>query len=372
MKKQTLSPRVAIVADWLVSLGGAERVLEALAELYPKAPIYTPLYNKQLFPQYEKRVRTSYLQRIPFALKHHRLLVPCMPRAVESWDFSKFDIVISSSSSGMSKGIITGISTHHICYCHTPPRYLWDNANAYIGLHRPGLFSRLLLPGQLMRLRLWDTLASQRVDTFIANARIVSDRIQKYYRRESTVIYPPVDCSAYLHSTAKKKDYFLAVGRLIPYKRFDLVIGAANALKVPLRIVGTGPEKKRLQKMAGPTVTFLEHISDDQLASMYAQCTALVFPQVEDFGLTAVEVQAAGRPVVAFQKGGALETVIPNRTGVFFNEPTIAALAAAMKKVQTLRTTKAVMQKNARRFDKLKFQKEMHKVVLSRYASLTH
>lgn len=365
--------KVALVHDWLTDFGGAERVLLAFRELWPDAPIYTTLYRPDRVPQFaDADIRTSYLQRIPFARDRHRLLAPFMPTAVEAFDFDEFDIVISSTSSGAAKGIITGTRTLHISYCHNPPRYLWDGAHEYIRLHgsvgqtKLNPLLRLLMPGQLRKLRIWDRCAADRVDEFVTNSQFVAQRIEKYYQRNATVIYPPVE-TARFEPAKKVGNYYLAVGRLIPYKRFDLAVQAANILGVKLRIVGTGSELEKLKSIAGPTVQFLGAVSDEQLRRMYGECKALIFPQVEDFGLTAVEVQAAGRPVIAYRAGGALETVVPNRTGILFAEQTPASLADAIQKFESKKFTSSVIRKHAERFDIESFKKKFFEFTMQRF-----
>jgi len=354
--------KVALVHDWLTDFGGAERVLLALHEIFPDAPIFTTFFREENLPQFAGAdIRTSYLQRIPFAAKHHRLFFPFMPAAVETWDFSEFDVVISDSSSGCSKGIITKPDTLHICYCHNPNRALWDGAHEYLKLHEKsyGFFARKMIPRQLMKMRMWDRVAADRVDYFLANSEFVKKRIQKYYQRDAEVIHPPVETKQFIPFEKNPASYFLAVGRLIPYKRFDLAIQAANILKVKLRVVGIGPEEKRLRAMAGPTVKFFGKVSESILKKMYAECQALIFPQVEDFGLTAVEVQASGRPVVAFKGGGALETVKQNQSGILFSEQTVSSLADAMQRASRKRWVKKSIVKNAERFDVDKFKKKI-------------
>ncbi|MFH1546328.1 MAG: glycosyltransferase [Patescibacteria group bacterium] len=354
--------KVALVHDWLTDFGGAERVLLAFHELFPDAPIFTTFFRPENLPMFaDADIRTSYLQKIPFARKHHRLFFPMMPAAVESWDFGEFDLVISDSSSGCAKGIVTKPETLHICYCHNPNRALWDGAHEYLRLHEKNFnfLARKMIPRQLMKMRIWDRVAADRVDYFLANSEFVAKRIQKYYQREATVIHPPVETKQFVPSEKKPANYFLAVGRLIPYKRFDLAIQAANVLGVKLRIVGIGPEEKRLRAMAGPTVTFFGKVSEETLRRMYSECRALIFPQVEDFGLTAVEVQASGRPVIAFHGGGALETIRQNQTGIFFNQQTVSSLADAMQRAIRKRWVKKSIVKNAERFDTDKFKKRI-------------
>ncbi len=362
LKMHSQKIRVALIHDWLTDFGGAERVLLALHEIFPDAPIFTSFFRPENLPMFaEADVRTSYLQKIPFAKKHHRLFFPFMPAAVESFDLSEFDLVISDSSSGCAKGVITKPETLHICYCHNPNRALWDGSHEYLRLHENNFnwLARKMIPRQLMKMRIWDRVAADRVDYFLANSEFVSKRIQKYYQRDSVVIYPPVETKSFSPSEEKAKNYFLAVGRLIPYKRFDLAIQAANVLGVKLRVVGVGPEEKKLRAMAGPTVQFFGKVSEEILRRMYRECRALIFPQVEDFGLTAVEVQASGRPVVAFRGGGACETVRPNHSGIFFAEQTVSSLADALQRASAKRWVKKSIVKNAERFDVVNFKKNI-------------
>ena len=370
--RSPLSPRVALVTDWLTDFGGAERVLLAWREIWPDAPIYTTVYRPENVPQFKGAdIRTSFLQRVPFAKTHHRLVAPLMPEAVESFDLDAYDIVISSSSSGCSKGIITKPETLHVSYCHNPPRYLWDGCHAYGKLHTWNPLLSWMIPQQLRKLRVWDRAAADRVDYFVTNSAFVAHRIQKYYQREAAVLHPPVDTRAFAPAPdAKQGSYYLAVGRLIPYKRFDIAIQAANILKSRLRIAGTGPDEARLRSMAGPTVQFVGKVSEEHLKRMYSECQALLFPQEEDFGLTAVEVQAAGRPVIAYGAGGALETVVNNRTGIFFREQTPASLADAMQRAEGKRWMSKVIQKHAERFDIEKFKKDFLGMVMAKYATI--
>jgi glycosyltransferase involved in cell wall biosynthesis len=363
--------KIALVCDWLTDFGGAERVLLALHEMYPDAPIFTTLYRPDNLPQFsDADIRTSYLQHIPFAATHHRAFFPFMPAAVEAWDFSEFDVVISSTSSGCAKGIITKPSTLHICYCHNPNRALWDGSHEYLKLHKHkyNWLARKFIPHQLMKMRIWDRVAADRPDAFLANSNFVAKRIKRYYQREAQVIYPPVETKQFAPSGEKPGNYFLAVGRLIPYKRFDLAIQAANVIGAKLRVVGIGPEEKRLRAMAGPTVQFFGKVSEENLQRMYTECIALIFPQEEDFGLTAVEVQASGRPVVAYEGGGALETVVQNQTGILFNQQTVSSLADAMQRAAKKTWIPKSIAKQAQRFDVDKFKKGVDEFIRQKLA----
>lgn len=323
--------KIAIVCDWLTVFAGAERVIYQMHKLFPKAHIYTSLYDpKKCHVFKDATVIESNLKWIPGAKHMHRVLFPLMPKAFESFDLDDYDIVISSSHSA-AKGIITRPETLHISYCHSPMRYVWDHCHEYQRSFKKFTPLRWTYLPILHKIRIWDRLASERVDHFIANSKYISGRIQKYYGRESEVITPPVDLESFKAST-EKGDYFLAVGRLIPYKRFDLLVEAANKLKFRLNIVGTGPEMKRLKRMAGDTVEFLGQISQEQLAEQYQHAKALLFPQLEDFGIVPLEAMASGTPVIAYGKGGALETVEAGKSGLFFEEQSLDSIVKTIKK----------------------------------------
>jgi len=355
-------PKVAFVADWLVNRGGAERVLLSLRELFPSAPVYTSIYNPDRLPGFEDAsMITSFLQKLPAAKTKHTLYFPLMPYAFEQFDFSAYDIVISSSHSA-AKGIITKPRTLHISYCHSPMRYCWDNSHAYIDQY--GLNPLLAKPAKKMitRMRLWDRAAADRVDFFIANSKYIKKRIQKYYRRDSTVIHPPVDTS-FFSEPAKIGEYFLAVGRLTPYKRFDLIIDIFNELKWPLVIVGTGKDEKKLKALAKENIRFLGDIADEELKNIYKKSIALIFPQVEDFGLTPLEAMSSGKPVIAFAEGGALETIDPGRTGLFFTEQKGEHLKKTLLEFEALKWNPSDIRKHARLFDKGIFLEKMKNFV---------
>jgi len=322
-------PRIAIVCDWLTNWGGAERVILAMHRLWPEAPIYTSLYNAKKVPGFEDAdVRTSFLQKIPGAKSHHQRHLVQMPGAFESFDLSEFDVVVSSSHS-CAKGIITKPETLHVSYCHSPPRYLWDGAHQYVKEYPlPGLIKNTVLPSFLHDLRIWDRAAADRVDHYVANSHFVARRIKKYYQREAEVIHPPVDLVDF--EPTKKEDFYVAVGRLIPYKRFDLVVEAFNALKKPLKIIGVGNQMKSLMKQAGSRVEFLGKVSEDDLQNYYRRARGLIFPQIEDFGIVPLEAMAQGTPVIAYAQGGALETVEDGVSGHYFHEQSASALQEAV------------------------------------------
>ncbi len=322
--------KVAFVHEYLNQSGGAERVLEVLCTLFPQAPIYTLLYDARATGNVfqHRKIITSFLQRIPGAPRYHRLLPLLMPIAIEQFDLSAYDLVISNAHS-FAKGIITKPYTKHISYCATPSRFLWDDSQQYIHDARHPWPISHIVPFGIAYLRVWDHQASARVDNFIAISDFVRQRIGKYYQRDSQVVYPPVRAGFFQVSTVID-DYFLMVGRLVSYKRFDAAIKVFNAIGKQLKIVGDGPELKRLKKMAGPTVHFLGRVSDAALRDLYQHAQALIFPQEEDFGIVPLESMASGRPVIAYRGGGALETIVDRITGILFDEQTEIGLAQAI------------------------------------------
>lgn len=311
--------KVALVHDHLMQDGGAEKVLLALQEVFPEAPTYTLLYAPdRVAPEFRARdIRTSFLQRMPLGLRRYQWFLPLMPAATEGHDLSGFDVVLSSSSA-FAKGVLTRPGTVHVCYCHTPTRYLWSDTHSYVQELQANPAVKRLLPMMLSRLRVWDRMAADRVDRFIANSLTVASRIRKYYGRDSDVIHPPVETGKF--SVAEVPgNYWLAGGRLVSYKRFDLVIRAFNDLGLPLKIFGDGPLYKELRAMARPNIEFVGKVGDGDKAALYRKALAFLHPQEEDFGITAVEAMASGRPVIAYRKGGAVETVVDGMTGAFFD-----------------------------------------------------
>ncbi|MFQ6057656.1 MAG: glycosyltransferase [Anaerolineae bacterium] len=354
--------KVAIVHDWLNQAGGAEAVLSVLKEMYPQAPIYTSIYWPAAMPLEYRAwdIRTSFMDKLPFVKRHHQAFLPLYPLAFEQFDLSEYDLVISNKS-GFCHGVITPPETTHICYCLTPTRFLW-NTLEYVEQERVGRLARAVLPLFLNYLRLWDRLAADRVDHFVAISRTVQARIRKIYRRESTIIHPPVDVRQFAPSDTHD-DYFLIVSRLIPYKRLDIAVRAFNQLGLPLVVVGDGRDRARLEAMAGPNVRFLGRLPDGEVRERLARCRALIFPGLEDFGLTPIEAQAAGRPVIAYAGGGALETVVEGVTGTFFHEQSPEALAKAVARFDDCRYDPQAIRQHAAQFDVAVFKERLGKFI---------
>ena len=358
--------RIALVHDYLVQYGGAERVLECFAELFPHAPIYTLVYDKDaMHGVFENRkIHTSFLQNWPFAKKRHRLFPLLMPLAIEQFDFSQYDVVLSDSSS-FAKGIITKPGTLHICYMHTPMRYAWDDCQKYTQDFYFPKFIKRAVPFAMNYLRVWDRVSADRVDCLIANSQFVANRISKYYRKESAVIHPPVTLEKFRLGkvlSGEKNEYYLMVGRLIAYKRNDIAIEAFNRLKLPLKIIGRGPEMKRLKKMAGPTIEFLGRVDDDKLAQYYSNCKAFIFPQEEDFGIVAVEALASGRPLVAYRGGDIPEHMEEGKMGVLFDNQTSEDIIKAVKEIEKMDFDSQYIRDKV-----LKFDKEIFKTKIKDY-----
>jgi glycosyltransferase involved in cell wall biosynthesis len=351
--------RIALVHEYLNQFGGAERMLLNLSAIFPDAPIYTLFYDKKstggVFEGLD--IRTSFLQKLPFIKKYHRGFPLLMPFAIEQFDFKNFDTVISISAS-FAKGIITGPETKHICICLTPPRFLWDGSQKFVEDFGYPKLIKNILPPFITYLRIWDREASFRVDEFWAISDFIKKRIKKYYFKDSEIIYPPVNISKFYISN-KLDDYFLMVGRLVGYKRFDLGVKVFNKLKLPLKIVGMGPELKKLKKIANNNIEFLGLVSDDQLAYIYSKAQALIFPQEEDFGIVPLEAMASGRPVIAYKSGGALETVIEGKTGLFFEEQTVDSLFYAIKNFDSNKFNPNICRAQAEKFDVEVFKKKL-------------
>lgn len=355
--------RVALVHDYLNQYGGAERVLEAFSQLFPKAPIYTLLYDKgktgRAFEN--KKIRTSFLQKVPFLKSRHRSFLMLMPLAIEQFDFSGFDLILSDSAS-YAKGAVIPPDAFHICYCHTPIRYAWDDSHRYIEEFGYPKIVKKFIPFFMNYIRFWDEQAAGRVDRYIANSHFVSERIEKYYHQSSEVIHPPVKTELF-YISPKPQKYFLMVGRFLPYKRFDLAIEAFNRLGLPLKIIGDGPDKKKLLKKAKSNIEFVGLVSDDRLRDYYANCRAFIFPQEEDFGITVVEAMASGRPVIAYSAGGALEIVERGKTGIFFKEQTPECLAEAVAKFNSDDFNPEQIRQEAMKFDLERFKERIREFI---------
>jgi glycosyltransferase involved in cell wall biosynthesis len=361
--------KLAFVHDFLIRFGGAERVLAELHAMYPDAPIYTIVADERLvaerFPNAD--IRTSFLGRVPGLSRRHRFALPAIPVAVESFDFREYDIVFSSSS-GLSKGIVTRAKTLHISYCHTPPRYLWEDRERYLREEVPRFLAPLLLP-MLHVVRLWDQHAAQRVDRFLANSRYTADRIARYYRRDAKVVPPPVDVSEHpcdietRQRFALPEEFFLSVGRLVSWKRPELSVETFNRLDLPLIIVGSGPLERKLRRLARRNIRFLGFQPDTVVRKLMHAARALIQPQVEDFGIASVEAMAEGTPVIAFRKGGAVEIVEEGVTGEFFDDDEPIAFGDAVRRFRENdakgRYDRKAIQVFARRYDASRFREAM-------------
>ena len=304
-------------------------MLLELHKIFPESPVYTLIHNPESAGLFKDlTIHTSFLEKMPFGISHFKWYLWMMPHAWEQFDFSNYDVVITSTSA-FSKGILTPPNTLNISYCHSPTRYLWSDTHQYVDeLKQPKIIKKIL-PLILNQLRIWDHVAAQRVDKFIANSEFVAKRIKKYYQRDSTVIYPPIDTKKFQISP-DLGDYYVIVSRLRPYKRVDLAIRAFNQLRIPLKIIGTGEEESRLKKMANDNIQFLGGLPDSERNKVLSRAKAFINPQEEDFGITAVEAMASGRPVIAYKSGGALESIVDNVTGKFFNEQSWESLADAV------------------------------------------
>lgn len=330
--------KIALVHDFLTQLGGAEKVLEVLHEIYPEAPVYTLVYDDMATNGVFKNwnIKTSYLQNLPFGIKKYKYYLLLMPSAIESFNLDDYDVVLTSSSA-YAKGVVVKPNSLSICYCHTPTRYLWSDAHTYVQELGQGKLLKKFLPIPLNYLRMWDKLAAERVDKFIANSNYVAKRIKKYYGQESEIIFPPTDTEKFKISPELDK-YFLVISRLRPYKKVELVMQAFYKLGIPLKIIGVGSEKQdkeRVKKFIKPNIELLGYVSEEEKIRYLSRCQALVHPQEEDFGITVIEAMASGRPVIAYKSGGALETVIEGVTGKFFNEQTWESLADTIIKFKS-------------------------------------
>lgn len=355
--------KVALAHDWLTNMGGAEKVVINFKQIYEDSPIYTVSYNEQnLDPELRNiDVRTTFIDKLPKGKTNHQMFLPFMPTAWEQLDFTDYDVVLSSSSS-CAKGIITAPDTTHICYCHSPMRYAWEFYYEYMEREKLGKAKKKLIKYIMNYIRMWDKASADRVDYYVANSKNVAKRIYKHYRREADVIHPPVKGS-YFNISDKDEGYFLIVSRLVPYKRIDLAVEAFNELGLPLVVIGGGSQLEYLKSIAKDNVKIMGRQPDEVIKEHYANCRAFIFPGEEDFGITPLEAQASGRPVIAFGKGGALETVVSERTGLFFEDQKTDELVKAVKQFEKMNWDKEDIRKHALTFDEEIFKSKIKNYV---------
>jgi glycosyltransferase involved in cell wall biosynthesis len=351
--------KVAIIHYWLVGMRGGEKVIEALCEMYPQADIFTHVYVPEMVSDRlrQHRIIPTFINALPRAAKMYKTYLPLMPLALEQLDLRGYDLIISSES-GPAKGIIPPPDALHVCYCHTPMRYIWNMYHDY--RNSAGRLTRWMMPALAHYLRMWDVTSAARVDSFVANSTTVARRIHRYYGADATVIHPPVDTSAFsIAAPSELGDYYLMAGELVSYKRPDLAVRAFNDMKAKLVVIGGGEMLDELRRIAGPTVTVMGSQPFDVLKQHYARCRALIFPGEEDFGMVPVEAMASGRPVVAFGRGGATETVADGISGVFFAEQSVEAISAAVKRLAELDLDPATIAAHASRFGREPFFAKM-------------
>ena len=356
--------RVAIVHDFLMQMGGAEKVVEVFHDLFPDAPVFTSAYDPEAMPRAYRAwdIRTSFLQKLPAKRLTHRAALLLYPTAFESFDLSSYDLVLSSSSA-FSKGVITQPHTTHICYTHSPMRYAWATSS-YVEKERISSPLRSLLAPGLHYLRTWDAIAAMRVDRYIANSSAVARRIRKFYRREAEVVHPPVDTDRFqLAPRGEVGDYGIVASRLVPYKRVDLAVRAFTKLGRPLKVIGTGRQLESLKAIAGPTIQFLGYVPDSKLPGLIARAKMYLMPGEEDFGIAPVEANASGVPVVAYAAGGALDVQVEGKSGVLFRPQTVEALCGAIESAYQTEWDPDVIRQNAMRFDTPSFRAKIQHVI---------
>lgn len=359
--------RVAIVHDFLNQFGGAERCVEVLKEIFPEAPIFTSVYLPDNLPAHFRRynITTSFIQKFPWLRKRFKHYFMFYPFAMRSFDLREYDCIISSASS-YAKGIRVPKGALHFCYCYTPPRFLW-RTDDYLAKENLSWVRRAFLKPMLNILKIWDLKSAQNVDYFIGISKIIQHRIKKIYHRDSVCIYPPVSVDYFTPGQNTPEDYYLIISRLVPYKRVDIVIDAFNELKLPLRIVGRGLHEKELKKRAGGTIQFMGGLSDADMLEQIRRCKGLIFPGEEDFGMVPVEVQACGRPVIAFASAGALETIKDPETGVFFKEPTPASIIEAVRRFESLQFDSEAIREHAEQFSAAIFKQKIREFIEEKY-----
>jgi glycosyltransferase involved in cell wall biosynthesis len=351
--------KVAIVHYWLVGMRGGEKVVEALCEMYPQADIFTHVYVPEMVSDRirQHRVITTFINRLPRPARMYKSYLPLMPLALEQLDLRGYDLVISSES-GPSKGVIAPPHALHVCYCHTPMRYVWNMYHEY--RKNAGRVARLVMPPLTHYLRMWDVTSAARVDSFVANSATVARRIHRYYSADSTVIHPPVDTNSFsIAAPSELEDYFLMAGELVSYKRPDLAVSAFNEMKLRLVVIGGGEMLDEIRRLAGPTVTVLGAQPFAVLKQHYARCRALIFPGEEDFGMVPVEAMASGRPVIAFGRGGATETISNGESGVFFEEQTAEAISSAVRSLSAIQIDPKKIAAHASQFGRDQFFRKM-------------
>lgn len=359
-----MGTRVALVHDYLNQNGGAEKVLEVIHDQYPDAPVYTSMYAPELMPaEYRNwQIHTSFMQHLPFIHRHHQPYLMFYPTAFERFKFDDYDLVLSSSSA-FAKGVHVPHDVPHICYCHSPMRFVWD-FDRYAKRERMNGIARRVLPLFLKHMRQWDLESARRVDQFIANSTTVARRIKDYWGRESEVIYPPVDIDGMQPASEREiGDYYLLVSRLVPYKRFDIAIDAFNTLGLPLKIIGSGRAREDLERRASRNIEFLGFVSEEEKRHHFARCKAAIFPAEDDFGIAQVEVQAAGRPVIALRAGGALDTVVDGMTGVLFQPQTPEGVIEAVRRFETIAFSSDEIVRRAKRFSRARFERDIARIV---------
>lgn len=351
--------RVALVHYWLVNMRGGEKVIESLCRIFPDADIFTHVYDPSAVSETlrARNVRTSFIARLPRARTMYKNYLPLMPLALEQIDLSDYELVISSES-GPAKGVIPSPNSLHICYCHSPMRYIWNMYHQYY--NRSGLINRLFMPALSHYLRGWDTTSSSRVDKFVANSQNVRQRIRRFYMRDASVVYPPVSVDKFgIAPAGELADYYLMVGELVAYKRPELAVQAFNQLKLPLVIIGGGEMLPTIQRIAGPNIKVLGSQPFDVLQRHYARCKALVFPAEEDFGIVPLEAMASGRPVLAYGRGGAIETVVDGLSGLFFETQTAEAIIDGVERMENFSVDAQAIRSHARNFSEPAFRKSM-------------
>jgi len=354
------APRIALVHDWLTGMRGGEKALEVLCERYPHAELFTLVHVRgSVSPSIERlKTHTSWLQQLPAVGRLYRHYLPLFPTAIEQFSFDRFDLVVSISHCCV-KSIVHPARVKHLCYCLTPMRYAWDQFDAYFGPQRLGRFRSAMIRPVMARLARWDRDTANRVDRYVAISHYVAGRIGRYYNREATVIYPPVDTEYYRPDGSGPSPFALVVSALVPYKRIDLAIAGCRLAGIPLKIVGDGPDRSSLERAAGPGVEFLGRRSDEEIRDLYRRATLTLLPGEEDFGIVPLEAQACGRPVVALARGGALETVVPGETGILVNDATPEAFADGIADGMRHAFDPGAIRRHAERFSRQRFADEM-------------